>query len=392
MEVAPMTPPLDSTDKRIVLVSAAALMLLATLALLFAPGNRSGSGGPASSYSAAPDGSKAAYTLLDQMGYQVTRWINPPEELPHSPRNTLLIIASPAVPSSADENRRLKQFVEDGGHLLTTGATGATMIEAKTIAPTVTAPVGWQTFTPEVPSPLTRHAPEVTMLAPARWAHLRAGQFQYYGSQQGAIVTKLRVGKGDITWWGADSPLTNSGITKASNLALFLNCVGPPSTTRVLWDEYFHGVRQGFWHYVSGTPLPWALLQLLILAAFVIMTFGRRSGAVRPLMRPSRLSPLEFIETVGALYHRKGAGAGALEIAYSRFRFLLARRLGLPSSATTAELIRNVQERPGWSTPGFAETVQRIEAAVKLQEVREPQALTWVAELYDATRSLGLEG
>jgi hypothetical protein len=42
--------------------------------------------------------------------------------------------------------------------------------------------------------------------------------------------------------------------------------------------------------------------------------------------------------------------------------------------------------------PGFAESLERIESAVKRQQVEEPQALTWVGELYDATQRLGLEG
>jgi len=387
-----MTPPLDSADKRIVLVSIFCLVLLTTLALLFAPGNRGSSRGFPSSYSTDADGAKAAYVLLGEMGYRVERWENPPEVLPKLSKYTLLIIADPLIPASKEEEGHLKQFVAGGGRLLITGMTGAAMIEAKGVVPVLAPHDEWQTFAPEVPSPLTFHAPEISMEASARWAHLGAGQLRYYGSEEGAAVTKMRVGEGEIIWWGADSPLTNYGITRASNLALFLNCVGSPVTTRVLWDEYFHGVRPGLWHYLSHTPLPWALLQLLTLAAFVVITFARRSGAVRPLCRQSRLSPLEFIETVGALYQRKGAAEGALEIAYSRFRFLLARRLGVPPTAPTSELIRSVRERPGWTIPGFAETLEQIEAAMKAQEISEPRALTWVGELYDLTRRLGLEG
>jgi len=386
-----MTSRLDSADKRIVLLSALALMLLTILALLFAPGEQGASVGFPSSYSPDPNGAKAAYTLLEEIGYRVTRWTNPPEELPKISRNTLLIIAGPIVTSSTEEARQLKQFVAGGGHLLITGMIGAAMIEAKAVVPAAAPPDEWQTFTAEAPAPLTRHAPEISMQFPAHWVQLGAGQLRYYGSGQGATVTKLRVGRGEIIWWGADSPLTNSGITKASNLALFLNCLGSPSETRVMWDEYFHGVRPGFWQYVSRTPLPWGLLQLLILAAFVLITFGRRSGALRPLGRPSRLSPLEFVETVGALYQRKGAAAGALEIAYTRFRFLLARRLGISSSMPTADLVKSVRERPGWTIPGFAEDMQQIESAVKLQKVGELQALAWVGELYDISRKLGLE-
>ena len=387
-----MTSPLDSADKRIVLVSALALVLLSTLALLFAPGGRGASVNYPSSYSPDPNGAKAAYTLLEEAGYRVTRWANPPEDLPETSTNTLLIIAGPIIPSSSEEDRELKQFVEGGGHLLITGMIGAAMIEAKAVAPAIASPDEWQTFAAEVPAPLTRHAPEISMQFPAHWGQLGAGQLRYYGSERGGAVTKLLVGKGEIIWWGADSPLTNAGITKSSNLALFLNCLGSPNQTRVLWDEYFHGVRAGFWQYISRTPLPWGLSQLLILAAFVLITFGRRSGALRPLVRPSRLSPLEFVETVGALYQRKGAAAGALEIAYTRFRFLLARRLGISSTVTTAELVKSLRERSPWTIPGFAENMQQIESAVKLQKVGEPQALAWVGELCDISRKLGLEG
>ena len=201
----------------------------------------------------------------------------------------------------------------------------------------------------------------------------------------------MRAGKGEIIWWAGDSPLTNYGITQASNLALFLNCVGSRVGARVLWDEYFHGVRPGLWHYLSLTPLPWALLQLLVLVSFVVITYARRSGALRPLPCLPRLSPLEFIETVGALYQRKGAAAGALDIAYTRFHFLLARRLALPSTAPAAELILRMRERPGWMNPRFAETLGQIELAVKRQQVKEAQALMWVSELYDATHRMGLE-
>jgi hypothetical protein len=325
------------------------------------------------------------------MGYSVERWESPPEDLPKPTANILLIIAGPVVPYSKDDLRYLKQFVAAGGHLLMTGVRGAEMIGAKAVVAPPREDL-WQTFSAEAPSVLTRHAPEISMPAPARWAHLGAGQLRYYGGEQGATVASLRIGSGDIIWWGSDAPLTNLGMTKASNLALFLNCAGSASGTRVLWDEYFHGVRPGLWHYLSRTPLPWALLQLVVLAAFVTITYARRSGALRPLARLPRLSPLEFVETVGALYQRKGAADGALEIAYARFHFLLARQLGISSTASAADLILRIRERPGWIVPGFAERLEQIESALKRRQVSEPQALVWVGELYDATHRMGLEG
>ncbi len=130
-----MSVPLDSADKKILLLAVLLLGLLTLLAVLFSPNNRGASRGYPSSYSAAPDGAKAAYTLLVEMGYGVERWERPPEDLPNSARNIVLIIAGPVLPPSKDDMTRLRQFVAAGGHLLITGVGGAAMIGAKDVVP-----------------------------------------------------------------------------------------------------------------------------------------------------------------------------------------------------------------------------------------------------------------
>jgi hypothetical protein len=386
-----MTVPLDPGDRKILLLSACLLMLLTIVAFIVPKGRDESSRGFPSSYSTAKDGAKAAYALLEEMGYRVERWTQSPGELPPSSRNTLLIIAGPLIPASAEEELQLRQFVSGGGRLLLTGTLSAALIGAKGVEPAPADSDEWVTFTAEQPAPLTHHAQEITMESSVRWVHQLSGQQRYYGNSDGATVTKFQIGKGEVIWWAGDSPLTNFGITRASNLDLYLNSVGLPGQTRVLWDEYFHGVRLGLWHYLARSPIPWALLQLLLLAAFVILTYARRSGAIRPITRESRLSPLEFVATLGALYERRGEAAGALEIAFSHFRFLLIRRLGIPSTVTTADLIRGVQERPGWALPSFQETIEQIELALKTQGITEAKALAWIGELYDFSARLGLE-
>jgi hypothetical protein len=383
--------PLDAADRKIVLAAVGLFVLLTAVAVIVPNESENSSRGFPSSYSTTKDGAKAAYALLEETGYRVERWTHPPLDLPPAAGNTLLIIAGPSLPASSEETIQLRQYVARGGRLLVTGMRGAGLVDAVGVEPIPADADVWRTFAAEHPAPLTRHAPEISMQSDVRWVHPGPGVERYYGDKDGAAITRFRIGEGEVIWWADDSPLTNFGITKASNLALFLNSVGAPAQTRVLWDEYFHGVRLGFWRYFARTPLPWALLQLLALAAFVILTFARRSGATRPLTRESRLSPLEFVATLGALYQRRGEAAGALEIAFSHFRFLLSRRLGLSSTATTAELIRTMQGRPGWSVPGFAETLEQIESALKLPGVTESKALAWIGELYDYAARLGLE-
>lgn len=385
-----MTIPLDPGDKKMLLLAVCLLAVLTVVALLFPNAREESSPGFPSSYSPAKGGAKAAFTLLGELGYQVEHWTEPPGNLPPPSQDTVVIIASPTVPASSEEERQLRAYIEQGGRMLITGMVSADMIGEKGVDPTPASGDEWPIFAAEQPAPLTLHAPEITMQSYVRWAHPRPGQQRYYGDREGATVVRLYIGKGEVIWWAGDSPLTNSGITRASNLALFLNSVGPPGQARVLWDEYFHGVRWGLWHYLAHSPLPWALLQLLVLAAFVIFTFSRRSGAMRPIVRESRLSPLEFVTTLGALYERRGEAAGALDIAYSHFRFMLTRRLGMPSTVPTADLIRSVQERPGWTAPGFAETMEQIDSALKLQKVTEAKALAWIGELYNFAARLGL--
>jgi hypothetical protein len=139
--------------------------------------------------------------------------------------------------------------------------------------------------------------------------------------------------------------------------------------------------------------VPWALVQCALLAAAVLVTFGRRSGPVRALaVSGSRLSPLEFVETLGDLYRRKRAAPAALEIAYHRFRFLLSRRLGLASTATPQEIFRGVEEREGAPGPDFFKLLLRSERGTKAEELAEPEALDLIRDLHDYTRRWRLGG
>jgi hypothetical protein len=399
---------LEPGDRKFLLTAGGLLAALTVVALLSGSASGGKSSGFASSYSTASDGGKAAYTLLNELGYRLERWNQPPQDLPLGP-GTVLILADPVVPASSDERSALVSFVRQGGRVLVTGPEGGKLVGATDIndAPRMGE---WTRFRPEVPSEITRDAPEVSMNGSTRWSKLPADALRCYGDDNGAAVVELRIGKGALVWWADSSPLTNYGLTRDSNLALFLNAVGPqrlagklkssgadtvdpPQTApaRVLWDEYFHGDRAGLWSYLGATPAPWFLVQLGVVLAAAILTYSRRSGPVRPLGRESRLSPLEFVETLGDLYWRKGYSAGALEVAYQRFRLLALRRLGLPASTSTEELFRAIRDRLDWSVPGLWQVLQRCEIEAKDSKLDDVRSLYLIQELYDYSRRLGLQ-
>src|SRR5665213_2997073 len=93
-----------------------------TYALKPAPAHQS-TGYP-STYSSDWDGAKAAFTLLQNSGYQAERWNMPPQELPSGSAHVTLILAEPTESSSGSDRDAIMQFASAGGRLLVTGVTG----------------------------------------------------------------------------------------------------------------------------------------------------------------------------------------------------------------------------------------------------------------------------
>jgi Domain of unknown function (DUF4350) len=395
-----MQPALAPGDRKLLIIAGILIAVISTIALLVSPPRTEPSFGIPSSYSADSGGAKAAYLLLGELGYQAERWVRPPQELLSAtksgtkaagPDHTLLVLVDPIIPASADEKTSLFRFVQEGGQVLVTGAQSNMLVPRSALSTSRREEVEEKIYAAELPAPFTRGAPEISMKANTRWAGRSGYHMRYYGDKGGGTVVGYAIGRGRVVWWANSGPLTNFGLSEASNLMLFLNSIGEPGTVRVLWDEYFHGERLGFWSYLGRTPIPWSMAQIGLVLAAAFFTLGRRSGPVRPLAKESRLSPLEFVESLGGLYERKGGAAEALGVAYQRFRYVLLKRLGLPPAASPQEIQRGVSERLGWATPGFSETIQRCELGVRDASITGARSLHLIQELHDYSRRFGLE-
>jgi hypothetical protein len=382
----------DASDRTLVIVSGILLVLISLGGLLLAPRPETASPGFPSSYSTSSAGAKAAYLLLEELGYSVERWSSPPSALPKEAEDTVLVLADPFLPASSEEKAELQAFVRRGGRILATGGTAAALLHLVGVAGTPVASVDWKNFPARVPGPISRLAPVISMKGDARWKAKPPQGLAYYGDKQGGTVVSFRLGGGSVIWWADSSPLTNYGLSQASNLDLFLNSVGEARGRRILWDEYYHGQRAGLWTYLARTPLPWAMLQAGLLALAVVLTYSRRSGPLTALVRESRLSPIEFVETVGDLYARKRAATGALEIAYHRFWSLLSKRLGFPAEAGLEKVRGTVRERFAWTEPGLVPVLSQCEGVLRSGINDEAQILKLVQELHNYTRRLRLAG
>ncbi len=379
---------LDRTDRSILIGAGILVVLLAIATSVLTPSRRSGRTGFPSTYSTTWDGGKAAYLLLNELGYDVQRWDHAPTELAGDPKSQVLLLANPLQPATAEETVALRRFLEQGGRIVATGDAVYEFLPEGQKFTEMDDAEGETRFPALLPSPLTVGAPEISLPPPVDWHPARVDQIAVYGNSDTAAVVTYSVGKGTIVWWGSPSPLTNRGIPEPGNLALLLNSIGERKGKAILWDEYFHGARGGFWSYVGKTPLPWVCAQLGVLFIFVLLTYSRRYGTIRMPRKVSRLSPLEFVDTLGDLYTSAHAGSAAVRVAYQRLRFQLTRQLGLTANATVVELARMSSRTLGWDEASLRGTLARADRNSRTLYVTDDEALEIVQDLHQYTARL----
>jgi len=378
---------IEKSDRRL-LMWTGLLLLPVVIALAFLSQEEEDNFVP-SSYSAQSHGAKAAYLLLQDTGYKVERWEQSPTELPPDPAHTVLVMASPFRVPLPPEKNALQKYLSLGGKILETGTYPSMYLpQAETEREPLPAP-NWREYQPQLLSSLTQGG-AIQMSPTAYWKNPTTAYLVHYADEARPIVVSYKVGKGEVIWWAASTPLTNAAIAKSGNLALLLNSLGAPGEVHVYWDEYFHGYKQSFSGYFSQLPVLYGLLQCLLIFVALIFTFSRRNGPIHPLPRPARLSPLEFVYTLGKLYHRANATHTALEVPYARFRMLATRQLGISQDISTPDLARSVQDRMRYKDDDLSKLLQQIEAALHSPELAEAWALELAQRLSHYTQKLKL--
>jgi uncharacterized protein DUF4350 len=397
---------LDSADRKLLLIAGAVLLLLMAAIAFEEPGGQTSPEGDSvpSTYYSSAGGARAAYLLLQQMHFGVQRWERSPVELPEDPAGTILILADPEELPSAEEGQALRSFVLNGGQVLFTGAqiqrffsddfAGAKITEFGSEGPA-------QSYDANLPSALTRGAKSVSIQAEAELDELLPTQTALYSDADSAVVVSWRLGAGRILWWAGPTPLTNAGISQAGNLNLFLDAMNVRASdatdpddaapTQIYWDEYFHGERSSLWSYMQNTPVAWGLLQLGVLAAGVLFTFSRRSGPTAIPATVSRLSPLEFVDTLGGLYERAKAEPAVVGIVYQQFRMKLTRQLRLSALVDEATLASAIRARLGREFSDLPNVLRRAAGASHEKKITPAAALALIQELEHYEVLLGMK-
>jgi hypothetical protein len=213
-----------------------------------------------------------------------------------------------------------------------------------------------------------------------------------YGEGDKQMVVTYHVAGGEVIWWASATPLTNAGLLEPGNLEFFLACVGAKGQQRVLWDEYFHGYGRSPAVPMRLGPVKWMVLQLGLFTLAILITYSRRSGPIVLPATERRLSPLEFVRTLGSLYERAGAASVAVDISYQRFRYWLTRLVGTMGNASVDELERAVRERWNHGDASFGTTLRACESARHDVDLTPRAALKLTRSLYEYTAKLESSG
>lgn len=380
---------LNGTDRKLLLGAAALAFMMAAGTVALAPPGRGSDSKVPSSYLSGSAGARAAYLLLQDLHYPIRRWEEPPAHLAEVSHHAVLILAEPTQVPSPGERGSLMQFVLSGGRILFCGESLNAFFPTASVQSS-SAPQEWTQFSPDLPSLFSRAARKITMEPKSSWTKLASQQIALYGDESTPVVVAWQLGSGELLWWAASTPLTNAGISQTDNLNLFLNAVSAlpaEDPLEVYWDEYFHGARSSLWTYIAATPVKWAVVQFVILVAGLLFAFSRRWGPVAAPRPVSRLSPLEFVDTLGGLYQRAAATSIATGVAYRHLRLSLTRRLSLPSTIPDIALAHAVGDRLGWDAAHLTVTLERA-AAAQSGGLRPREALSLVQDISRYTARL----
>ena len=377
--------PVTAGEQRGFIAFGIGMLLVMTLVAWLSSSQKDQGQGSPSSYNVQRRGAKAAYLLLEKSGYAVERWKLPPAQLPADASGVVLVLAGPESYPHAEEMGGIIRFLLRGGSVLIAGVRPDSFVPQAS-ADTEDVRVGLAECKPVAPTHLTRGGP-ISQDGDLIWdSDKDAAVVHYQDKDDKPVVVSYALGDERVIWWASALPLTNAGIRDRRNLDLLLNSVG--DSRRILWDEYYHEEHAMASAHPTNPAQMWALAQAGFLGLLIILTFSRRSGPVVPLVRESRFSPLEFVETLGSVFHRAHGTQVAVEIAFSRFQQIAARRLGIRGTTNASDILVAMAQRGLKVPPDVAALVGRSEDATGDTELSEKRALEHVQALNQATQLL----
>jgi len=341
-----------------------------------------------STYRTSPYGTHAFYTLLEESGYNVTRLEKSVGDITDRDQIGTLVIISPPGETGFDEEEinHLNEWVEAGNLLVVIDRDIQINLPSDLAAHTS---YGYQHTNVHLlqPTLLTRNVERVKITEYASRISLNSRSAVYHiGDDQGAILADTKVKAGRVVMLTDPYIVANNGIEAADNLALALNLFAERPAGKIAFDEYHHGYGRhstgtGMMAYFRGTPVPWMLAQVVLIAALAVYTYGRRFARPVPLKRERRTTNLEFVSSLANITRLARASDLAMQNIYTEFRLQLCRFGSQPSKTDNAKLAAAVARRARIDESDLAHLLARCEAVMQGQQVNDAELLRLITRI-----------
>jgi hypothetical protein len=154
-------------------------------------------------------------------------------------------------------------------------------------------------------------------------------------------------GRGEVVVLTDPDLLSNRALRDEPNARLAFSLIGAGRPGSIAFDEVHHGVGTVQDRSIYDLLLEQAWGRMLLLVAGVVLLFlllrGRRFGRAVPVFVDRGRSLGELVTSQAALYRAGGKRAFAAEHLSRQLRQELAQEVGLPGSASDAEIAGRAQ-------------------------------------------------
>ncbi|MBZ5751569.1 DUF4350 domain-containing protein [Metabacillus rhizolycopersici] len=328
------------------------------------------------SYSPFPTGVKAFYSYLEKEMDSVNKWTQPPNLLPASDKNQLVVMVEPSVTPNSDEIAEYITFMEAGNTILLLKENPRGLFDLRIMfndefsVPLTLADKNGRQYNSELESVVffeTDVQDEILL-------HSENGH---------PVALKRAYGKGQLIVANTPGWMTNGNILEADHLPILLTLIKEVNPETVFFNEYVHG-QQDATSMVNVYP-KWfslVLIQGAILTCLFLWYQGKRFGMiVIPREDTVRFSD-ERIKALAAWYIRSRRFQDSLHIQADYVKLLLQERWGISYSKEWIDIERYLLEKlkgmPEAEIRSFLEGLSKI---LKEERLTKQEYLTWSKKL-----------
>lgn len=324
------------------------------------------------SFSTQPNGARALWLWLDQLGYAVSDRVSSTFFVPEG--TDLMLMLEPTTLIETTEWQLIDEWLETGGTLLVAGnsfAVNQAFSHFNFGLNFRAAPVAETTQQ----NPLMVSPPIETLPLTETFLTLQTDRDDFvthFALGGSPVVVSFPQGDGRVILTTFTFPLTNQGLKEAGYPHFVLNLISSAGDVGQIWfDEWHHGVRAesgsivGIGSWLRRTPLGRAFLFIAAAIFVALLLQGRPFGRPIPLPQDtSRRAPLEYITALANLSRRAGHRTAVMQDYHHRLKKAVGHRYRLDPTLPDEEFLAQLAEfNPNLDLTALRRLLQRLSVA-----------------------------